>query len=517
MRGEQEPRPTQVPHKAALVLNWLGDDNVPEVIPAHKQHWLWPRPWRVITGLIIAFSIWGWLDVRNRGQIDPNWRWSHKTDFTVYTEAGAAFFDGREPYEVTNPRGWGYLYPPLFAILVAPLHAIDSRNQVFVWFVISVLMGWGCYREIIRIGRHVLPERKRQGAFGSIPTWFGVAAVTAAMLPALNCLQRGQVGVAKLYLLLLGFRLLLENPVLVRPVLGGIALAAAVTLKITPALPAAIAVGGQCVAAWYARTKSRWQRAGASVAGLCGGLALTLLIVPALFVGWRANLGHLETWWDTVAIRAESTSQEDFAGNSTSVRNQSLANASYRFGNWIHYYFAGGPYDDNGPEQLRLGGQGLLMSAPWAKRAVFAVRFLAGCLALVLAFKMARARCAGTGRVVWDGVRRHARRVHDRPRTLLRLAAAGRVVRSTMAAARGTPPRGRHGRRRAVRAGDHALRAAENRGTRRPAGARHDAVVLFDERGCSCDLRDFLRRRMRTLRTRRRRTSTSERWRLEPH
>ena len=394
MRGEQEPRPTQVPHKAALVLNWLGDDNVPEVIPAHKQHWLWPRPWRVITGLIIAFSIWGWLDVRNRGQIDPNWRWSHKTDFTVYTEAGAAFFDGREPYEVTNPRGWGYLYPPLFAILVAPLHAIDSRNQVFVWFVISVLMGWGCYREIIRIGRHVLPERKRQGAFGSIPTWFGVAAVTAAMLPALNCLQRGQVGVAKLYLLLLGFRLLLENPVLVRPVLGGIALAAAVTLKITPALPAAIAVGGQCVAAWYARTKSRWQRAGASVAGLCGGLALTLLIVPALFVGWRANLGHLETWWDTVAIRAESTSQEDFAGNSTSVRNQSLANASYRFGNWIHYYFAGGPYDDNGPEQLRLGGQGLLMSAPWAKRAVFAVRFLAGCLALVLAFKMARAQDA---------------------------------------------------------------------------------------------------------------------------
>ena len=25
---------------------------------------------------------------------------------------GAAFFDGREPYDVTNIRGWKYLYPP---------------------------------------------------------------------------------------------------------------------------------------------------------------------------------------------------------------------------------------------------------------------------------------------------------------------------------------------------------------------------------------------------------------------
>jgi len=52
-----------------------------------------------------VLAVWGWFDVRVRGTIDPNSA-IHKTDFTVYTEAGAAFFDGRDPYKVTNPRGW---------------------------------------------------------------------------------------------------------------------------------------------------------------------------------------------------------------------------------------------------------------------------------------------------------------------------------------------------------------------------------------------------------------------------
>jgi hypothetical protein len=61
--------------------------------------------------LVIGLTIWGWLDVRERGQTHPNHADFHRGDFTVYTEAGAAFFDGRDPYEVTNPRHWYYLYP----------------------------------------------------------------------------------------------------------------------------------------------------------------------------------------------------------------------------------------------------------------------------------------------------------------------------------------------------------------------------------------------------------------------
>src|SRR5262249_51211977 len=151
----------------------------------------------------------GWFDVRLRATVDPNDLLIHKTDFTVYTEAGAAFFDGRDPYSVTNPRGWGYLYLPLFAILLAPLHALDPQAQALVWFAASVLMCWGCYVECVRAGDLLLAGQPVRGMFGRIPTWLGYTGLLAATFPALNCLQRGQVGVAKLYLLLLGFRLLI--------------------------------------------------------------------------------------------------------------------------------------------------------------------------------------------------------------------------------------------------------------------------------------------------------------------
>ena len=64
---------------------------------------------------LVAATIWAYVDIAPRGQIDPFNLGRHKTDFTVYTEAGTAFFDGQDPYQVTNPRGWFYLYPPLFA------------------------------------------------------------------------------------------------------------------------------------------------------------------------------------------------------------------------------------------------------------------------------------------------------------------------------------------------------------------------------------------------------------------
>ena len=343
-----------------------------------KRHWLWPTRLRVIVGLAIAMAIWGWFDVRKRGTIDPNNRWIHKTDFTVYTEAGAACFDGRDPYSVSNPRGWRYLYPTLFAILVSPLHELDTRNQVLVWFTISVLTCWGCYRELMRIGRQVLPDDRSPGHFGLIPTWLGTLSVAAITLPALNCMQRGQVGVAKLYLLLLGFRLLIGAGSLWRPVLGGGLFALAVTLKITPIVPACVVVGQQLLAAWFAHSRGAWGQAGAGAFGLAAGMALWLLLVPATLVGWQSNLDHLETWWSTVALRAESISEDDFAGNSTTFRNQSLSNAVYRFGNWTHYYFAGGPHDE-GPDQLRRGGPGLLMDAAWIEKPLLAVRALAGC------------------------------------------------------------------------------------------------------------------------------------------
>jgi hypothetical protein len=341
--------------------------------------------------MALVLAIWGATDVRVRATVDPNDPGLHKTDFTVYTEAGAAFFDGRDPYSVTNLRGWGYLYPPLFAILVAPLHALHPQAQAMVWFALSVLMLWGCHRECVRIARVVMPEEPERVAFGPIPDWLGYAATLAIALPAMNCLQRGQVGVAKLYLLMLGFRLLIESRSAARSFLAGGILALPIVLKVTPLVPVSFALFVQLVAAWHTpRRAPALARAGACATGVAFGLIVCVFLLPAGLIGWRANLHHLATWRDKVAVHSESALHDDFAGDASSTRNQSFANAVHRFGNWADYYFAGGPYEE-GPEQLREGGPGLLMDAPIVDALLVAARVAAGCLLLVVGYRMARA------------------------------------------------------------------------------------------------------------------------------
>jgi hypothetical protein len=344
----------------------------------------------VLAALAVAMAVWGWFDVRVRGTVDADTT-LHKTDFTVYTEAGAAFFDGRNPYEVTNPRGWGYLYPPLFALFVSPLHALDPKTQVLAWFGLSVVIALGCYAECLRIARAAMPGQADRGPFGPIPTWVGAAAIATALFPALNCLQRGQVGIAKLYLLLLGVRLLVEGRSLTRCLLGGIVLSLAIVLKFTPVVPVAMVLFQELIAAWRDRQRSSLMpRAAAGWAGALAGLALFLFLVPASLVGWNANLRHLNSWAHWLSHARENPANDSFTGDNTSPRNQSFSNAAHHFGNLADYCLAGGP-SDLGPQQLRLGGHGLLMDAPWAKRLVLAVQLLAGCLLLPMGFRLGRA------------------------------------------------------------------------------------------------------------------------------
>src|SRR4051812_35861414 len=95
------------------------------------------RTFHITLVATVAAAVWGLTDVRNRARVDPDDPTAHKSDFTVYTEAGAAFFDGRDPYAVASPRGWHYLYPPLFAILVSPLANLPPQWQAVSFFFFS--------------------------------------------------------------------------------------------------------------------------------------------------------------------------------------------------------------------------------------------------------------------------------------------------------------------------------------------------------------------------------------------
>ncbi|MEN6449827.1 MAG: glycosyltransferase 87 family protein [Thermoguttaceae bacterium] len=307
---------------------------------------------RWLIGLLIAASIWGFVDVRRRGHLHiPA---EHRTDLTVYTEAGAAFFDGRAPYDVANARGWTYLYPPLLAMLMAPLHRFAEPNQVTVWFFISLVFCWGCWRECRRLIDVVCQsDPVAAAAWMRWRAWFGTAAVVTALLPTLNCLQRGQVGIVKLYFLLLGARLLLAGRSWLPWTIGGIVLALPAVLKVVPAMPVAFLMvllladllAGLRRGLADSEAALLPRRFAFSAVGVIAGVLLFALLIPGALVGWRANLGYLNTWGHFMLTKADNGGMDPRSGNSHSARNQSLQNAAYRLGNFATYMMSAGPDD----------------------------------------------------------------------------------------------------------------------------------------------------------------------------
>ena len=295
--------------------------------------------WRWVA-VVLILAIWGLTDVRSRGRVDPQnpqRRNVHMTDVTVYTEAGAAIFAGLDPYQVTNPRGWHYLYPPLFAMLVAPLASLDPQWQVVIWFGISVLAGCGCVWECRRLSAWLdLADRVDSPGSKSAGSTFPVALlwITAAtiLLPVLNCLQRGQLGIVLLYLLLLGMRLAITARNGWTAAAGGIVLALPVAIKLTPALPVAFFCWQSLIVAPHSPNRTAaWKRAGGVIGGVAIGLFLFILAVPSVVVGPTCNAEYLSSWIHRVAANRDVGMLNDF--NVHSGRNQSLTNAAYLLGN----------------------------------------------------------------------------------------------------------------------------------------------------------------------------------------
>ena len=283
----------------------------------------------VAVAMVIGLTIWGWLDVRERGQTHPNHADFHRTDFTVYTEAGAAFFDGREPYEVTNPRHWYYLYPPLFALLVSPLAALDFKSQVVVWYVISLGLAFGCYSESRHLWTLLVASDSGEADAGRNAAFrIGACAGLTVLLPTLECLQRGQVGIALVYTLLLGFRLSLGGRSWPIWCLGGVVLGWPIVVKLIPALPVAVLLLQRWAAALApSRSPRALSQATTVTLGLALGVFLFTFAIPAACIGWSQNLHHLRTWSRKVATSPDMGREVFVEVDNDS--NQSFSNAAH--------------------------------------------------------------------------------------------------------------------------------------------------------------------------------------------
>jgi hypothetical protein len=372
-------QPIQIPTPSIL-------ERLPTWEEHRRRQWLW-------FAAVVAAVVWGLTDVRWRARLEPGDPGVHKTDFTVYTEAGAAFFDGRDPYQATNPRGWHYLYPPLFALVVAPLSSLDTQTQSMVWYFVSVAACFGLWRECRRVWRHL--ERT---TYVSPPAWLGWLAAGAVVLPALNCLQRGQVGVVLVYLLLLGLRLVLTSTTMRGVALGGLVLALPVTIKLTPLLPVGFLALLLVATAWrrggsYATAlaeglaRGPLHRALAAITGQVAGLLLFVFLLPGSLIGHGENLAHLATWVSRVAANDDVGTDNDF--NARSKRNQSLANAVRRLGNRLTFAAGAGP-DDRLVDDLENQRVVMPMETPLADRAILAAAVALLALLFVAGWRIAR-------------------------------------------------------------------------------------------------------------------------------
>jgi alpha-1,2-mannosyltransferase len=200
------------------------------------------------------------------------------TDVGVYLRAGWAVRSGADIYDVTDDNGWHFQYPPLFAILMAPLAdppagvdragAIPYALSVALWYALGVLfLTVGVNSLASALEQTSADPRVRALPWGCRRWWsIRLIPVFACLAPIGHTLMRGQVNLLWLALLC---------GVAAAVVRGqhwrtGVWLAGAICLKVLPLFLLVLPL---------------WRRDSRCLAGAFAGLIVGLALVPSAVFG----------------------------------------------------------------------------------------------------------------------------------------------------------------------------------------------------------------------------------------
>ena len=228
---------------------------------------------------ILFFTFFAWITLFRAGPYGaPGHQWgspAHRTDFTVYRDAAAAVLHGQDPYAIRNVRGWAYVYPPPYSIVMVPFALLALPVSVLAWYFVCAGLTVSAISMAGRLAGTVAASERKRLAILFIPAlivavWFTVG------------LTRGQASVLMSWLVIAA--IFWENKG--RTSAGAACLAGAVLLK-------AFALTLLCYYAW----RGRWKMVAATlVAILLGGLVL-----PSAVFGWHGNLHYIGEWIHEVA------------------------------------------------------------------------------------------------------------------------------------------------------------------------------------------------------------------------
>lgn len=225
----------------------------------------------------------------------------HRCDLTVCLAAGRAVLDGADIYEAQNIRGWYYIYPPPFAILMVPFALLPVFWASLIWYILSVILIAGAVRFCVRMVRDAYRYDGDTFWLYVVPPFLVIWLLTSA-------LQHGQTTPVLLWLVIAGLAYQARG----RELFGGACPAGAILLKVTPVLLLAYFV-------W----RKRWRFVAATVAAMAVGA----LVLPAAVYGWHGNLAHWHKWISRVAAPAtQSESDRESAALYETLLNPNMSN-----------------------------------------------------------------------------------------------------------------------------------------------------------------------------------------------
>ena len=237
---------------------------------------------------IVLFAFFAWITLFRAGPYGaPGHQWgspAHRTDFTVYRDAAAAVLHGQDPYVIQNVRGWNYVYPPPFSIVMVPFALLPLPVSVLAWYFVCAALTVSAVSMAGRLAATRIAGERKRLAIIFIPAlivavWFGVG------------LTRGQASVLMSWLVIAAIFFEKKG----KTAAGAACLGGAVLLK-------AFALTLVCYYIW----RRKWKMAAASLAAIIlGGLLL-----PSAVWGWRGNLHYIGEWTHEVAgpaLGSEST------------------------------------------------------------------------------------------------------------------------------------------------------------------------------------------------------------------
>lgn len=136
-----------------------------------------------------------------------------KTDAGVYFRAAWAVRTGNDLYSITDNNGWHYIYPPLFAIIMAPLADpppgvsrtgyLPYEVSVGLWYILTLIIGFAGVHILAKALEKKSPDPEVRGQPTFCRRWWAlrILPILILLIPIGRSQARGQTGLLIAFLL----------------------------------------------------------------------------------------------------------------------------------------------------------------------------------------------------------------------------------------------------------------------------------------------------------------------------